>query len=40
MILPVLEVAEKKSRAEEIRCKAIDDGMPVPDIARASYGEK
>jgi len=40
MILAVLEVAEKKSRAEGIRCKAIDDGMPVPDIARASYGEK
>ena len=40
MILAVLEAAEKKSRAEDIRCKAIDDGMPVPDIARASYGEK
>src|SRR4249920_98160 len=32
MILAVLEGAEKKSRAEEIRCKAIDDGLPVPDI--------
>jgi regulator of RNase E activity RraA len=40
MILAVLEAAEKKSRAEDIRCKAIDDGLPVPDIARASYGEK
>jgi len=40
MILAVLEAAEKKSRAENIRCKAIDDGMSVPEIARASYGEK
>ena len=39
-ILEVLEVAEKKSRAEEARCKAIDGGLPVPDISRASYGEK
>jgi hypothetical protein len=23
-----------------VRCKAIDDGVPVPDIARATYGEK
>src|SRR3977135_2871626 len=39
-ILEVLEVAEKKSRAEDARCKAIDGGIPVPDISRASYGEK
>lgn len=39
-IMAVLEAAEKKSKAEAIRCKAIDEGMPVPDIARASYGEK
>src|SRR5215468_11076270 len=39
-ILEVLEAAEKKSRAEEVRCRAIDGGMPVPDIARASFGEK
>ena len=39
-ILEVLEAAEKKSHAEEQRCKAIDGGIPVPDIARASYGEK
>jgi len=39
-ILEVLELAEKKSKAEEIRCKAIDDGVPVPDLARATYGEK
>jgi 4-hydroxy-4-methyl-2-oxoglutarate aldolase len=38
-ILEVLELAERKSRAEEARCKAIDAGVPVPDISRASYGE-
>jgi len=38
-ILEVLEAAEKKSQAEELRCKAIDRGTPVPDIARASFGE-
>jgi hypothetical protein len=26
--------------AEEKRCKAIEEGIPVPDISRASYGEK
>jgi 4-hydroxy-4-methyl-2-oxoglutarate aldolase len=39
-ILEVLDLAEKKAHAEAIRCKAIDDGIPVPDISRASYGEK
>ena len=39
-ILEVLEVAEKKSQAEDARCKAIDDGIPVPDISRSTYGEK
>ena len=39
-ILEVLEAAEKKSHAEEARCKAIDGGIPVPDISRASFGEK
>jgi hypothetical protein len=39
-VLEVLEGAEKKAKAEEIRCKAIDDGIPVPDISRATYGEK
>ena len=39
-IMAVLESAEKKSKAEDIRCKAIDGGIPVPDIATASYGEK
>ena len=40
MMLEVLEGAEKKAKAEDVRCKAIDDGIPVPDISRATYGEK
>jgi len=40
MVLEVLEAAEQKAKAEAVRCKAIDDGVPVPDIARATYGEK
>jgi regulator of RNase E activity RraA len=39
-IMPVLELCEKKARAEEIRCQAIESGVPVPEISRASYGEK
>jgi 4-hydroxy-4-methyl-2-oxoglutarate aldolase len=39
-ILEVLERAEAKAKAEDIRCKAIDGGIPVADISRASYGEK
>jgi 4-hydroxy-4-methyl-2-oxoglutarate aldolase len=39
-IMPVLELCEKKARAEEIRCNAIETGTAVPDISRASYGEK
>jgi regulator of RNase E activity RraA len=38
-ILEVLEAAEKKAKAEDARCKAIDGGMPVPEISRATYGE-
>jgi 4-hydroxy-4-methyl-2-oxoglutarate aldolase len=40
VVLEVLDAAEQKAKAETIRCKAIDDGVPVPDIARATYGEK
>ena len=40
MVLEVLDAAEQKSKAEESRCKAIDDGVAVPDISRATYGEK
>ena len=39
-VLEVLELAERKAVAETVRCKAIDDGIPVPDISRATYGEK
>jgi regulator of RNase E activity RraA len=40
VVLEVIDAAEAKAKAEEIRCKAIDDGVPVPDISRATYGEK
>jgi 4-hydroxy-4-methyl-2-oxoglutarate aldolase len=40
MVLEVLEAAEQKAKAEVLRCKAIDDGVPVPDISRSTYGEK
>jgi regulator of RNase E activity RraA len=40
MVLEVLDAAEQKAKAETVRCRAIDDGVPVPDIANASYGEK
>ena len=40
MVLEVLEAAEQKAKAEMVRCKAIDDGVPVPDISRATYGDK
>ena len=36
----VLEACESKATAEETRCRAIDDGISVPDISRATYGEK
>ena len=39
-ILEVLALAETKAKAEDIRCRAIDGGIPVPDISRATYGEK
>jgi regulator of RNase E activity RraA len=40
LVLEVLEAAEQKAKAEVLRCKAIDDGIPVPDISRSTYGEK
>lgn len=40
LVLEVLDAAEAKAKAEVARCKAIDDGVPVPDISRATYGEK
>jgi hypothetical protein len=39
-VLEVLDAAEPKAKAEAERCKAIDDGVPVPDISRATYGDK
>ena len=36
----VLTLAQQKAEAEEERCQAIDEGIPVPDISRATYGEK
>ena len=36
----VLVLAQQKAEAEDIRCKAIDNGIAVPDISRATYGEK
>jgi hypothetical protein len=40
MVLEVIEAAEQKAKAEIARCKAIDDGIPVPEISRATFGEK
>lgn len=31
-ILEVLELCEKKAKAEDARCKAIEEGVPVPDF--------
>jgi regulator of RNase E activity RraA len=39
-ILDVLALAEKKAKAEDVRCKAIDDGIAVADLSRSTYGEK
>jgi 4-hydroxy-4-methyl-2-oxoglutarate aldolase len=39
-ILEVLELVEKKAKAEDIRCKAIVGGVAVPEISRSTYGEK
>ena len=39
-IMTVLDLCEKKARAEEIRCQAIENGIPVPEISRATYGEE
>jgi 4-hydroxy-4-methyl-2-oxoglutarate aldolase len=39
-ILEVLELVEKKAKAEEIRCKAIVGGAAVADISRSTYGEE
>ncbi len=36
----VLTLAQEKAQAEDVRCKAIDDGIAVPDISKATHGEK
>jgi 4-hydroxy-4-methyl-2-oxoglutarate aldolase len=38
-ILDVLELVEKKAKAEEIRCQAIVGGAAVAEISRTDYGE-
>ena len=38
-ILDVLEIAEKKAKAEDIRCSAIVGGAPVAEISPSTYGE-
>jgi 4-hydroxy-4-methyl-2-oxoglutarate aldolase len=40
MILEVLEACEEKVKAEGVRVEAIENGIPVPDISRATYGQK
>jgi len=35
MIMEVLEHAEKKARSEDMRVKAIDSGVPVPDVLKS-----
>ena len=32
----VLELARKKSAIEDAKCRAIDDGVPVPDLPAAT----
>ena len=39
VVLEVLDATEQKAKVEAVRCKAIDDGVPVPDIARDLWGE-
>jgi regulator of RNase E activity RraA len=38
-IIEVLELVEKKAKAEEIRCQAIVGGAAVADISRSGYGK-
>ena len=38
-ILDVLEIAEKKAKAEDVRCTAIVGGAPVAEISKSTYGE-
>jgi 4-hydroxy-4-methyl-2-oxoglutarate aldolase len=38
-ILDVLALSQKKAKAEEVRCAAIDDGVPIHELIRSTYGE-
>ncbi len=35
-ILDVLALAQKKAAAEEVRCRAIEDGVPVVELIRST----
>lgn len=36
----VLELCQKKTAAEEVRCAAIENGVPIHELINSSYGEK
>ena len=38
-ILDVLALAQKKAKAEQIRCASIDKGVSIHDLLRPGYGE-
>jgi 4-hydroxy-4-methyl-2-oxoglutarate aldolase len=38
-ILDVLALSQKKAKAEQIRCAAIERGTPVHEVIRSNYGE-
>jgi regulator of RNase E activity RraA len=35
----VLALSQKKAKAEEVRCAAIEKGVPVHEVIRSTYGE-
>ena len=38
-ISDVLALSQKKAKAEQIRCAAIDRGVPIHELLRPGYGE-
>jgi 4-hydroxy-4-methyl-2-oxoglutarate aldolase len=38
-IAAVLALAQKKAKAEEVRCAAIEKGIPIHEVIRSTYGE-
>jgi 4-hydroxy-4-methyl-2-oxoglutarate aldolase len=38
-ILDVLALSQKKAKAEELRCAGIDQGVPIHELIRSTYGE-